>query len=104
MEKEYVISEKCVECKHSVHEHGMWLCINHKIDLEMVDATECEDFCRGITVDYQYRLNTCKNNLIDILNYSTIIDGESVEKTFLYHQVKNIVNSNFIWDKSDKNE
>lgn len=100
MEKPYIVEDRCVECKHCVYEYDMWLCTHHKIDLEMVNVEECEDFSEGNTVEYAYRMNNCKESLQNTLKYSKSVDKNfHIEHTFLYGQIESILNSQFIWDK-----
>lgn len=98
MEKEFIVPDKCVECEHCVHEYDMWLCIHHKVDLEMVDASECEDFSEGTAFEYSYRLNNCKEKLERILKYSKSVDRHSsIERTFLFKEIENMLQSKFIF-------
>ena len=104
VDKKYVVSDKCVDCVHNVHEHGMWICLHHEIDVEEYDLEDgCDAFEPGVTVDYEYRLKSLRKSLKDVVEMSEKVDkGLYIKHSFLFDQVKRLADDPFVFNNMEE--
>ena len=104
VDKPYMISDKCANCKHNVYEYNMWLCLHHQIDVEEYDLDDgCDAFEEGTTVSFKYKLKQLRKSLKKTIEFSKKIDKkQNIEYSFLLSQIEGLADDKFVFDNIEE--